>query len=70
MRRAPCSGHEDDAPVAGGTRPGLLDIGERHGVDVEDDLAGGNLLEQAVIGGRGIRERGRPADPAAGQLDG
>jgi hypothetical protein len=48
----------------------VLDIGERHGVDVEDDLASGNLLEQAVIAGRGIRECGRFADPAADQLDG
>jgi hypothetical protein len=66
----PSSGHEDDASVASGPRPGLLDPGERHGVDVEADLAGGDLLEQAIVGGRGVPEVGRPADPAAEQLDG
>jgi hypothetical protein len=66
--RRPPSGHEDDTPVAPGVRPGLLDLGERHGVDVEGDLTGSDLPEQAVIGGRGIREPGPPANPAADQL--
>jgi hypothetical protein len=33
----------------------VFDIGEWHRVDVEDDFASGNLLEQALIGVRGIR---------------
>jgi hypothetical protein len=43
------SGDEDDTPVAPGSRPLLLDFRQRHGVNVEGDLASGNLLEQAVI---------------------
>jgi hypothetical protein len=51
-------------------RPGLRDTGERHGLYVEDDFAGGGLLEQAGVGGRGVCECGWSAGPAAGQLDG
>jgi hypothetical protein len=44
-------------------RPRLLDIGERHGVNVEDDLARGQLPEHAVVGSLGRRERGGPPFP-------
>src|SRR5215218_7980758 len=64
------SGHEDDAPVAAGLPPGLLGLGQGHGVDGERDLAGGDLLEQAAVGGRGILEWGLSTVTAAEQLDG
>jgi len=64
------SGDEHDAAVASGPGPGLLDLGQGDGVDVEADVAGGDLAEQAVVGGGGIAQGGRAADPAAEQLDG
>jgi len=66
----PCAGHEHDAPVAPRFRPGLLDLGQWHRVDVDADLAGGDQLEQVTIGGRCIGEAGWPPDAAAEQLDG